>query len=295
MPEETSSRIIRAENVAESGEVIQLTFHKAITPRFREEADARRLEIRNRLARRAAERAEEAERIRVERLKNAEVEARGILNAAREEAEAIVKRAREQAAAVTEEARRAGQAAAEAAARKKALEEVKGTLVHLEKIAQRLRRERRAFFLSGAEGMIDLIQVVLEKILRRPVNIDRETVKRTLLSAVEKITGTEKIFVRVHPDDLAVAGEMREEILRLVTGVSEIEISPDTGVSRGGVVIDTDFGRIDARISSQIEECLREMRSVVEESVPFDLSDTTAENNASEMTPESAPRVLGAE
>jgi flagellar assembly protein FliH len=40
----------------------------------------------------------------------------------------------------------------------------------------------------------------------------------------------------------------------MVEGVKSIKILEDSTVDRGGCIIDTDFGSLDARISSQLHE-----------------------------------------
>jgi flagellar biosynthesis/type III secretory pathway protein FliH len=43
--------------------------------------------------------------------------------------------------------------------------------------------------------------------------------------------------------------------------LKEINFVPDSSIERGGVRIDTDFGSVDARVDSQIEEIRERFRS----------------------------------
>ncbi len=45
-----------------------------------------------------------------------------------------------------------------------------------------------------------------------------------------------------------------KDFLRLVENAKNITVMEDTAVERGGCIIETDFGLIDARISSQLHE-----------------------------------------
>ena len=42
--------------------------------------------------------------------------------------------------------------------------------------------------------------------------------------------------------------------MRMVENVKSVTVVEDSSVDRGGCVIETDFGQIDARISSQLHE-----------------------------------------
>jgi flagellar assembly protein FliH len=62
--------------------------------------------------------------------------------------------------------------------------------------------------------------------------------------------------VRVNPGDLEQIREHREELLSNGE-IKNLRVVEDQRVDRGGVVVETDGGTIDARISTQVNEAKR--------------------------------------
>jgi len=60
--------------------------------------------------------------------------------------------------------------------------------------------------------------------------------------------------VRVHPDDLHYATEIKEALGRPRGDIKTLTIHGDTSVGRGGCLVDSSLGTIDARIEAQFDE-----------------------------------------
>jgi flagellar assembly protein FliH len=66
----------------------------------------------------------------------------------------------------------------------------------------------------------------------------------------------EKVTVRVNPADVEMLRSHREALLN-GHDVESVRVIEDQRVDRGGVVIETESGTIDAKISSQLREARR--------------------------------------
>ena len=60
--------------------------------------------------------------------------------------------------------------------------------------------------------------------------------------------------MRVNFEDVNFTFEHIKEFIEHVENVEDISILEDSSVEKGGVIVETDFGSIDARISSQLTE-----------------------------------------
>jgi len=254
------SNVIRAEEVQETGQVVQLSFHPGFAPLRREEGEQSRMEIRDRLAREAEARAGNAQAQYDALVKSSREQAESIVHTARSEAQATRQAAEAERQRIHDEARRAGLEQARVEARQEALVAVDAAVKKLDEIAADLREERAAFLRDAVGGMADLVSAVAERLLRAPVEYDRDLVRRTLAAAVEQVAAADRITIKVHPDDLVSADEFRDEILARIKGLTQVDFVADAGLMRGGVLIETDFGRVDARIESQLAELLRDLR-----------------------------------
>lgn len=113
----------------------------------------------------------------------------------------------------------------------------------LARYTERLEREAFRFALA-----------VAGKILRREISLDGEGVLRQVKEAFHRVVGAETVTLRVHPDDEPMLRERKNEMLASGQGVREILIEPDATVERGGCIIESPSGNIDARVSTQLAQ-----------------------------------------
>jgi flagellar assembly protein FliH len=258
-----SSNVIRADEVARSESVVHLPVEPDITPARAVEDHKTRIEVQNRIVREAREIARKSRHEGETDRKQALEEAASILSRAREQASAIVSGAKREEERVRAEARAQGLAAAREEARHEALEKISSVLTTLDAAGREVRDARESFLRAAIEGMMQIVEATLEEIVRGNLEVDRECVVRTLEAAVKELATADQLTVRLNPEDVGAATSWRDEILARVTGLTEVELRPDTGVSRGGVILETHFGRVDARLQSQLQELLREARVAV--------------------------------
>jgi flagellar assembly protein FliH len=202
-----------------------------------------------------------------------------LLAGARADAERIVAGARVEAAAIVEEGRR-NLAALEAASHAqgeregfeaglaRGAEAAEAVVARLEAAFAEARGARRRFLDSAAAGAVDVVMDVARRVVRREARIDRGLVVRLVEAAVEKVRNAERVTVRVNLDDLGAAEAIRDRVLARLRSAEGVEVRPDPSVEKGGAIVDTEFGRVDARIASQLDELERALRSV--EAAPAD-------------------------
>lgn len=106
---------------------------------------------------------------------------------------------------------------------------------------------------SSASAVADLAAKISERITQTAVTTNPEVIKNQVAQALEKVKDREHITVRVNPQDLDVVRARREMFQRLLEGPKTFEINGDPKVDRGGVIIETNLGNVDARISTQLQ------------------------------------------
>jgi flagellar assembly protein FliH len=82
----------------------------------------------------------------------------------------------------------------------------------------------------------------------------REVVISNVVQALRKVRDRGNVVIRVNLADLKLATGHTKEFIRMMEGVKSIHVVEDSSVDAGGCIIETDFGEIDARISSQLAE-----------------------------------------
>ena len=95
---------------------------------------------------------------------------------------------------------------------------------------------------------------VAERIVKREITLDESVVMRQIRDAIRRIIGVETITVRVHPDDETLVRSHRPALLSSSDSVREIIIEGDDTVERGGCILESATGNVDARIGSQLRQ-----------------------------------------
>ncbi|TAK24684.1 MAG: hypothetical protein EPO26_05580 [Chloroflexota bacterium] len=153
------------------------------------------------------------------------------------------------------EGREAGLVAGQLAADETSRERV-GIISDLAATAALDRRE----LLRHAEA--DLVRLAIEiarRILNREVSIRPDTVRSVAEAALRLVSANGGIRLRVHPDDIEPLSEYWSEAHASADGDRSYEFVPDAEVERGGVIIETRAGTVDARLMTQIDEVARDL------------------------------------
>lgn len=194
-------------------------------------------------------------------LARARAAAEETLSRARAQAEETLTRAREQGfaqgrAAGHEEGRKAGveeargQAYAEAVATLgPALEVVKAVSARLAEAAARWEADLHA-------DVLDLVLQIARKVIGRELELDPERVTHTVQRAVEMVVERHRLEVHVHPRDAALLEHALPEIASALAS-SQWRLVADETVDRGGAVVKSEHGEVDARIQTQLAEISR--------------------------------------
>jgi flagellar assembly protein FliH len=84
--------------------------------------------------------------------------------------------------------------------------------------------------------------------------IDLAMVEATVREALRQAEDTAEISVQLHPDDLALLRQHQAEILNGLPESGPLRFSQSSEISRGGCMVQTRFGLIDARRETKIEQ-----------------------------------------
>jgi flagellar biosynthesis/type III secretory pathway protein FliH len=115
--------------------------------------------------------------------------------------------------------------------------------MQIEQIARAERLEAHA---------VDLGLFLAEKVLGGALAVDPALVVEAVRGALRGIVERERITVLVHPDDLELVRDAMDEIRASLGGIEHCEVQAERRVSRGGAVVRTPDGDVDARVETKL-------------------------------------------
>ncbi|MBL8965454.1 MAG: flagellar assembly protein FliH [Spirochaetaceae bacterium] len=115
--------------------------------------------------------------------------------------------------------------------------------------------DKRSQILDEAEAqVVELVLLVSKKVVKVISENQKSVVVQNIAQALRKLKTKSDVVIRVNLSDLQLATDHVKDFVEMAENAKRVTVVEDTTVDRGGCVIETDFGEIDARISSQLHE-----------------------------------------
>jgi flagellar assembly protein FliH len=188
-----------------------------------------------------------------ELLDDAARRAQQLIDAAQQRASEMIEDATSRAQALAADARREGHVEGHAAGVSDAAGAMSEMLATMRGLIEAVRTERHALLTSAEPELVRLAVGIAERVLHQQIALDPGVVVEMARAAISRIVDRETITVRVNPADIEQMRVHRDELLAL-GDVKTMRVIEDQRVDRGGIVLETDAGTIDAKISTQLTE-----------------------------------------
>lgn len=114
---------------------------------------------------------------------------------------------------------------------------------------------RREEILKETESQIvELVVLMTRKVVKIISENQKSVIISNVLAALKKVKGRGEVTLRVNLEDVKLTTEHLSDFIKHVENIRGITIVEDSTVEKGGCIVETDFGAIDAKISSQLSE-----------------------------------------
>ncbi|MEE9911273.1 MAG: hypothetical protein K4571_06070 [Deltaproteobacteria bacterium] len=124
----------------------------------------------------------------------------------------------------------------------------------LASITRTLPQIKKDILEKGEEQMVKLSLAIAEKILQQEVSTRKEIIMDVLKGALKNIAETDGMKIRLNPQDFRYMMEVKKEFLQSFDGIRNMVFEEDSSIKRGGAVVETQFGEVDARLENQLRE-----------------------------------------
>jgi flagellar assembly protein FliH len=207
----------------------------------------------------------EAERAAFDEVKRKNNQAQKIRQEAEDEAKAIIEEARQKAGELEaeiqakvdrqeKEAFAKGHAEGREEGFQEGRQEVERLVESLQKIISAAIDKRNQIIQESETQVINLVLLIAKKVIKVISENQRNVVINNVVQALRKLKSRGDVVIRVNLADVELTSQHINDFMKMVESVKSVTVLEDSSVDRGGCIIETDFGQIDARISSQLHE-----------------------------------------
>ena len=137
--------------------------------------------------------------------------------------------------------------------RDEALVALTPALEALNQAAEAMRADQLARADRLEAHAVDLALFLAEKVLGGAIAVQPELVVESVRGALRGIVERERVTVLVHPDDLELVREAMDGVRASLGGIEHCEVQAERRVARGGAVVRTPVGDVDARVETKLE------------------------------------------
>jgi flagellar biosynthesis/type III secretory pathway protein FliH len=191
-----------------------------------------------------------------ELLDNATADAQALVRDAQQRALALIEDAQRRVSEIEQQAKSDGFSQGARDGRAAAQAEMDEMLETMRGLVEMARVERHKIIETAEPEIVRLSVAIAERILNQHVALDANSVLEMTRAAITRLVNRETVTVRVNPADVETMRQHRDKLMSM-NDIDNLRIIEDQRVDRGGVVIETDAGTIDAKVSTQLREARR--------------------------------------
>lgn len=185
---------------------------------------------------------------------DAEKEADSIIQKARNEAAQIVAEAQAERERQKSEAYNEGFDAGHTEGYDKGSAEVDRLIERMHKMLDAVMQRREEILQDTESQIVELVILMARKVIKILSENQKNVIMANTLAALKKVKTRGEVTLRVNLEDVKLTTANVDEFIKHVENIKGITVLEDSSVERGGCIVETDFGAIDARISSQLTE-----------------------------------------
>ena len=139
-------------------------------------------------------------------------------------------------------------------------QEIEPVLKSLHQALVQLQDLRTEVYKTIEKEVVELALAIARKIVCQEVKINKELVLCVAKEALRKAEVPGEIKVKLNPSDHQFIKKNKDQLTHLLHHIENVTFEAEPSISRGGCVIETALGEIDARIEKQlnvVEETFR--------------------------------------
>ncbi len=185
---------------------------------------------------------------------DAENEANSIIEKAKAQAAQIIADAQAQSGKTESEAYQKGFDQGHEEGYQKGEAEVSRLVERMHKILEAVMQRREEILQETESQIVELVILMTRKVIKILSENQKNIIMANTLAALKKVKTRGTVTLRVNIEDVKLTSAHADEFIQHVENVQGITVLEDSAVEKGGCIVETDFGAIDARISSQLSE-----------------------------------------
>ena len=124
----------------------------------------------------------------------------------------------------------------------------------LEAVLNQIQQLKQNLIKQTEKELLDMVFKIAEKVVHTQINYGTNAITDTIIHAIRIAAEKSRITLRVNPEDYEFVERLRPEIFSQFKELKTMTVNSDASVTRGGCLLETARGNVDASIETQLEK-----------------------------------------
>jgi len=133
-------------------------------------------------------------------------------------------------------------------------QEIKVALEHLSKVMESVTLIKNQLFIENEAHIVKTVFHLAKALALKEIQIDPKLIFNVLKTALENAQSEEEIKIKINPQDQEFVERVKGEAGNPFERIAKLKIEVTESVARGGCIVETNYGVVDATIGQRIEK-----------------------------------------
>lgn len=133
-------------------------------------------------------------------------------------------------------------------------DEIKPILDDFTQIIKKISSEREKVLTDIENEILALCNLIVKKIIKKEIEVDNVVILNIIKESLSFISNETDVILRLNPEDYNIMKVYENELKIILKDTKNFKMEPDDKITRGGCLLETNAGEIDARLETKLKE-----------------------------------------
>jgi len=140
---------------------------------------------------------------------------------------------------------------------KEGKDEIRPLIDNFLSISKKISDEKELVIQEAEKEVITLCYLIAKKIIKKELEKDDKIILTMIKESLEFISDETDLVLKLNPEDYNVIKEYEKKLKNMLKDVKNFRIESDDKITRGGCLLETNTGEVDARLETKLNELER--------------------------------------
>lgn len=123
---------------------------------------------------------------------------------------------------------------------------------------------RETILTNSTDDMLRLVMAISRQVIQLEIETREDVILTIIIKALHASIKDDEFHLKINPDDFQVVTENKPLFLASISGLKNITFEADPSISRGGCLVESTLGKVDATIETKLDELFKQLRSTTD-------------------------------